>query len=487
MLRKAAVVSLVLLVLVSGAALYLLKPAPAVRPVAGTWLDALESAGVKSLSVRTPEGFEMTAAAQDLPDLWLMRWTEGGEERAWPVESTRVRALVRLVADLRSLPDAGAPAGGGAAVLSITLGDGSVRSLRIGGSELGGRTPVTIEGEGGRSVMADGAFSQLFAREGLLAWRAGSAFYVGAGEAARFSVETSVERFAASRNAGRWGLTSPASTPARSDLCASLLSRGAMMSVRPTAGPAPEPVYSILRTETDVRAPVPGSGSEVTRRVLVQTLRVGGPADARREHLLGTVSAEWEEPGRRGTTPAWGAQTVLVDRAAFEALPLTFVGLASPVATDTRAPDVMRVSLRRADGVLKDRPAPAPLGETHERDVTLTRAIDGWRIARGTSAPRAVAEGDTPALTRMLSLLGEAECASVSLEAPKGATAAATIELGGAGGAVLSVVELGVVPPEKPGAPSTIVVRTGNVYRVYAVKGLEPVLSWLAGLLPPEG
>lgn len=454
---------LVLAVLLSGAAYVLLRGSGGGAAGGGRILE-FEPSGVTEIVIRRAVGpVQRLVRSADAGEWSLVVSEDGGGESAWPVMAPQVRGLLRILSDLHAEPAARSDADGRApTVVTLRRGSGGDLEFAVSQTRLSGR--VVLETlRGGRSagtywVPADVALA--LAPEGVMMWRDRAVLRGLGPETSRVELTGPSGSVSLARVRGRWGLTAPVVAAASQEsverLVATLagLRAADLRSRMPTLEPesARATVVSTSRdaegrlTETE-RVLVVGPAADMAgKRLYFAVLDGAGPAGS--HGVCGTIEAEGL--GALTTDP-----TAYVDRR----------GAAFPAA------DVGGVVIGGRG---------------------FTRTTRGWTTGPE-HAPLLPADAD--ALTSLLKVAAEHSADAVVLAAPAGVAAWRDMELRSLGGDPLARVQIGIEGTASGGGQARVVIRDGDVWRVYAAPGdveaAGAVLAALdrwgagAGALPP--
>lgn len=483
---KAAIIALVLALLGITGAFFLLRPEPP-AVVERTWLASLDPTRVGRITVGWPDGSSASLEPSAAPELWVLR--SGGV--TWPVKTSRVHAALKLLSGI----DAGEAVGAGGtegASVAVLVG-GQERRLRVSDDVLAGRALVRVEGPPDAYRLADAQVAGMFGNAGLLAWREPSPFSTE--EFSRIRLQTIGRQVILGRVAGRWGVQVPVAAPADQESCTGLARTLTGLRVQRFIDQPPadekslglENPGALIDTETDFRVVENG---EVRRRLLLQQLKVGGPADSGGDRLFASMRAQWLDPDSRTVTAAWGPALAVVSRADLNSLTAELPAYVSRQAVQAAGVDVSRVTVVRDDEAMKEG-APGPLPG---RRVVVGRYIDEWQVTpAGQETARAAGADEVTAIERLLKVLTEQPADAVGREPPTGSRGFVRLVVEATGaGADIGVGTAVVAPAVKQGEPAAepqaaLVLRVGGIFRVYF--GAEPgqVAAWLEDVLPPEG
>lgn len=490
--RTVVIVVLLVAVLAGGASLYLLRPAPPPPRPAATWLSSLDIGAVTGIEVTWPGGESVTLAPSiAAPGLWLME----GRSAAWPVQSGRARAALRLLVDAAAgSPQSDEALDAGATMVRVTAG-GQSHVVRVRDVGLGGRTLMCVEEPGGPrrwTFLVQSQLAGVFSRESLPSWRDDSAFPGGLADATSMRLEWAGRGVDLIKGMGRWGVGGPNPAPADHEAVAGMLRLLGSIPLRTfpggdETGTGLDRPTGFISARCDMRTARPDQPPLV--RSIVHELRVGGAADASETGRYVSIGAYVEESGaRRGL---WGPVIAIVDAARLEAVSADPLAYYSRRSAASPGADVTGLVLAARDGLLEPgsaisaHPIGSPSGDPRTaRDVNLTRGIDGWRYTPSDGPERALSPGAAAGLAGLVTALCDQAAEQVMTTPPREATSLARLELHGRGG-MLEALGVGVAPGPGPGG-TALVVRNGSVYRVYT-KGAREVIEFLKRELPPEG
>ncbi|MFM9958736.1 MAG: DUF4340 domain-containing protein [Phycisphaerales bacterium] len=210
------------------------------------------------------------------------------EQLTWPADPAQVETLLRALAELKPAPSAGKagklPAD--AALITLTMKDGSTRLVRISPTPIAGSTAVDIDGKS--PFMTDASILAAATQPGggPRGWRINRALPgAAAAELSRVSMTTPTETLAFSRQENRWFISRPVSARAGAAGVGTLLDSLSRIEIdrfitdpaqtTTTAGLASPRM--IITTERDLRSlDAQGNLQTDTRR---RSLFIGGPAD----------------------------------------------------------------------------------------------------------------------------------------------------------------------------------------------------------------
>ncbi len=468
-MQRAAIVSLVVVIVLGLGAWFTLKRGKAPGPVAPpAWMRLIEASKVEALSVTLSANESVTVARVQGTDLWMMRHSrDGNVVLEAPVRADQVRGVVRLMHDLDALPgDAEAGAWGGGVHVTMYTDKEPVADIEIASGALGGRVPVLLHApSGARTVLADGRLVSMFTAASLDAWRDDSLFSRLPGEYSRIRVESEGGAVAIAKAGAGWNVLEPVMTAADSSACTALVANVSEMRGQIAAQREAEvgalPLRVAIETETLVRRIV---GAEVETSVLRQIARVHEGTGGQ---LLAVVSAAWEKG--EGTTPAWRTTVVEIATAA---LPVPEAGvLLSRVSSRVAGVDVAGLRFAATEG---------------DWLAEFSRGLEGWK-GTGVSANRGVTTDETAGLGALVKLLCETEASAATLAPPADTKNFARVAVV-VGGIEAELMELGLGSVPLPsGVAEVLVVRVGKVSRVYPALEHKALMGWLRFVTTPGG
>jgi hypothetical protein len=485
---RTAILSLIIALVLAVAAWFVLRPKPVPPPPVKTWLATLDPLRVASMRVTWADKRSVTLEKSVVPGIWVLM---PGAGASWPVGTNQVRGAMRLFADLDALPPSeGNPPASGTDI-TIKFDDGTEHSLKMAEASLGGKTIVVVHGPPDSIRMGDGRLDKMFQGR-LLAWRQPSALCGSAsdsaGDPSRIKLQSTGRQVTLGATLGKWGVQAPQAAPADQGVCAELLQKLAALPVQKfidegladTATGLNAPT-AMVEVDTDFRV---AKGADVERRVLLQKVTVGGPADATGAKLYARLEANWKDPSKPGSLVAWSALAVINQS---DLAPITAEATAylSKVSTQKLVADVSGLVMRADDNALQVKPGAAPEAS---RSVRLARTLDGWRYKPESGEPKAPSPSGAAQIDALIHLLCEQPADAMGFEAPSGSKAIALIEIQGGDGPAQQVGAgvAEVTPAGKP-AQGALVLRVGAVFRVYLGKAALDIAKWIAEELPPEG
>ncbi|MFG0282965.1 MAG: hypothetical protein ACF8R7_00955 [Phycisphaerales bacterium JB039] len=468
MSRASVIVSLLIAAGLTALSLVTVRPATSAAAERVIVLQ-LDPAQVTELSV-VRDGVERRVQRGRLPGQWIVHTGAA----AWPIAPERMRAALRVLAELRGAPAEEVP-GAGAPTLRIARADGEPLTLRISPPGLGGRRLIGVVGSGGevRGYQVDDWLHEAFIGAGPDQWRARSAMPGVSLEASRLTLATQQMRIAISRGGGRWGLTAPVGAPASEQAVEALLGLLSQLGIMRFYDEAPaeaitgldEPVATI-RIERDMQIP---EGAGMRRITEVVTLEVGAPTDTTMSSLFARVTIDSSLEGAPRGQAIMAISAEALNR--INPRPEAYI---AETAAQAPASEIGALGLAPADGA--------------ESIVTLERAAEGWLVRAGPRDGAQLSADQSAALGEALRTICQRPAGAVLIEAPEGYTPQLRIELRSLGGSPLAIVDMGSMPaPQQAGTGMFLVIRSGQVWRVYESQTL-PALDLLASFLPaPAG
>ncbi len=195
------------------------------------------------------------------------------------------------------------------------------------------------------------------------------------------------------------------------------------------------------------------------------TLDVGGPADASGRNLFVAVGSG-SETGRR---------IVAVDAAGLSAaLTTSPADYIAPAAARTVPADVGALSLSTDPAIVADSSvAGGPLRRGERR---FKRSLGAWADVLEDGRESQLADGDSNAVTEVLTFLNTRTPQRIAVTPPDGYTPAGAIVLATQAGEPLELFEIGTLPA------AAIALRSGDIYRTYPADAAPRLLrDWLTG------
>jgi hypothetical protein len=406
-------------------------------------------------------------------DEWSLAEAGGG---SWPVASSRITPMLRLLADMRATADADPKAtpGDDAPVVKIALDEGSPITLRFASKTLAGAGLVAVEGgappageagenagAGTRLAMVADNIERALTNPGPRGWRSTSVLAGFDANPARIRLKNASGVLALRRVENRWGITEPLVAPADPASVAKLTKALAEAAITdfldtPPAAATPtglDPASDSVTLESDGAPPGAGSASGAATPVARRTIDLGSPADSSGKRLYARID---------------GTRTVVVDATSLAGVALTPAAYIAGTASALTGPDVGSVVMSGAAGSVSRR---------------LVRETDGWTEVMASGRGSLLPEADRNAVNDALKYLIERPATDVAITAPKGYTPVGTLELGGLDGRALETFEVGA----SDGPMLTL--KSGSVYRSYPLSAAPAVLrAWAEPSAPkPPG
>jgi hypothetical protein len=281
----------------------------------------------------------------------------------------------------------------------------------------------------------------------------------------------------------------PVGVPADQGACGQVLQRLGALPIKAFLEDQPDSMTGLanpsakIETESDFRI---AAGGNVIRRVLRQTVAVGGPADTAATKMYARVQAEWLDPSTGKSEVVWGPVLATIDRAdlnGFTAEPTAYV---SKMSVETPVADVGGFVLAEQVQAAPDKPENA--SAKSGRSVRVTRTLDGWRFKPDQGEMRTPSPSDMTQIDALVHLVCEQPADAVRLEPVTGTKGIAQIDVrvgpGPTLGGLVGIAEF--TPPGKQAQPA-LVLQVGPVIRVYLGKAALGVAQWISDQLPPEG
>lgn len=388
MSRASVLIAIVVMCLLAAGSWMALRPkSVTMAPVP---LVATDLAGAAIIRLSDRES-ELRLRRGSLPEQWLLEHAHPGIEAggsAWPVDPTRVRALLRLVMDLRAEgPPLDEATGTRVLVRFEDATERVLAEITVSGESLGGL--AVAQTSAGRARIED-RFAAMFRADNVLSWRQAVAMVRTPQPATRLICRSrqnaaSAEEVVDLRRAGNgWVLMAPVTTDAEAD-DATALAR-AMESVQfvdliekstddGTLGlKAPLRVYqmeSVLGVLESTQT-LPGSGS-APRQTLVQTLEIGGPAPTSGTRFARVTAVQVNGAAGSEEKIVWGPQVGIVDVSTISSLRAGPEHLIARRAVRLPAVDIAAIGGRVGDMSEEIR---------YEREASAWRVSDAVRASR---------------------------------------------------------------------------------------------------------
>lgn len=468
MSMKAVIVSLVVVIAAAVGAFFLLRPA-ASAPVRESvpWLTSLDASGVRAIAVGEAGGglrVESPSGEGGHGGVWRVVRPDG---LAWPAQESRVRGAVRLLADLGNAQVGEAP-GAGVREVRLELAGTGMISAKIDSAPLAGRTRVEVTGPQGERALRIGeaGLADVFSATGVAAWMDPALVRPGVGALDRVQLESGARMVVLERGRGRWIVAQPGRVPADDAATRRLegvlagLTAARLMPDEPIANAGIERPTGFVRVESVVRSAV--QGGEVAERRLVQELRMGSAADAAQKSVFVVVQAFWMDRATGRQTPAWGPMVAVIDRARLDTIVADPAAYFARSAVGVPVADVGGLAIwSDAQALQDDAGVPKEVPASAHR---LARTIDGWRVRVAGIPDRVLEPAGLEAVAAFVKALCETPAAEVRITPPENIEGYGWVRVDGAAGAPLELVGIGVAEVMGKAA---LVLRTGNVWRVY--------------------
>jgi hypothetical protein len=240
----------------------------------------------------------------------------------------------------------------------------------------------------------------------------------------------------------------------------------------------------VVEMRSSVNTVKPGS-QEVTRRVLVQSVRVLGAADATGKTLLAVAKGAWEDSPEAAL---WGPMQLSISAADLATIPTDAAKLASRLLLDIPAADITRLYLGHTDtgedlaGTSLTPPPMAALesGSNKAAAASVVRDVNGWML----KGVRASGARDATRMEPVLALLCKTPAAHVQFKAIEGAKASMTLIAVTAKGPHAMV---GIATGLDSSGKRVLIVRSGGAYFIFGPEAAVPTIEVLEELLPVEG
>jgi hypothetical protein len=469
-MKTAVIVSLVLAVGLAFATFFVRRPPPTPPSVPISWLAALSESSIDEIRFSWGEKADDLRIVRTGPSEWVMERSavSGGVVR-WPVQAAQVRGGLRLLAELANAKhtDQAAMAGVQTTLISFSMEGRPIGSMRLATKGLGGQVSAIIDAAPPRFVFVEEALSRAFLRDGVLQWRTPLALPGVASGANRIVIANPSSRVELVKTQGRWLVYEP---------IRATTSDPAMKQLIQTLGTLPISRFAddveILDASLGLQSPIasiqvesPLDTGAVGRRVRIERLEVGGPADVARTTLFVRASAVIQKDGVQ-VESAWGPLVVVIDRARLDPIAGDASVYASKAVLRASAADV--TSIRVVD----------PQGGR----AAYTRTIDGWFAVDGEGRPGAKLEGErTKAVREFVELLCGERAAEVRADDAERSEVIWTIETGVSDGPLPVVDVVRCMIEEKP----RVGLRVKGVLRLYKVDEERQIEAWSRMLRNP--
>ncbi len=465
MSRTTIIIALLLAALLGGAAIFALRPKTP-SGTTGPLLAGFDISGVNRLEIGRGAGPSTSIELHDrAAGVWVMHWVDaGGVARTWPASASRVRAALRLLAELMSDPAAGSgPSDPKATRVTISTSGAAQRVLLLGEGAVAGRTRVTLEGSSPpAAALAESALLQVFQSEGIEAWREPSIFGTEVSDASRLTIGSGSREIVLARVGKSWGMQAPLVAPADEPTVTTVLNALASSAVRSflaRATPECDQALAGPASKIVVESTHRGGAGDADRWTVVQSVTIGGAADVGGSSLFARLEAMIEVPSTRTSAVIWGPALVTVDREAVNAIPADPAAFVSRVALRTPLAGVgaLAFSIRT---------------ENQDTTWTATRTPGGWKAGEDPASTRTSA-----VLDAVLKLVTQERAGAVRLDEPEGLRVAARVDIISPDRA--KVEECTLLVPTSQSAKHSLTVGSGGAWRTYSGQGVTAITEWL--------
>jgi len=433
----------------------------------GPFLD-FDPARVVEIRVTKNDGsFDAVRRGQD-PGAWsvISGGPDGKETEPWPAGATQVRSVLRILSTLspERPAEAGATMDGQARTVKLVLDDQQSRELQLSPRALGG---LVLAKTGTRSGWVGSEVGKMLAVSGPRDWRDPSALPGLGLDIARITLKGQGGAVVLARVQGRWGVREPVAEPAEPAAVVKLLS--ALQTVRVTdfldagtpEGTGLESPIAELSVESDSRE---GEGAQARVVTTRTSLAAGQAAEMGAKTVFARLSRS-----RGGITEY--SRVVIVSGEVLAAITTDPASYFSRRALSAPEADV---------GGLVISPQAAAAR-------TYRRTIDGWE-ADSSGVPATVSRADSEAIAALLGVVSQTPTDQViyseswppALGPQAESRAVAAVEIHGAGGAPMATFGVSAAVLSANGAREQMIIRSGQVWRVYAAEPSAAVLIWLA-------
>lgn len=376
---------------------------------------AAEPAALLDFDPATVDGIEVAAAGRESVTIervdilgtsrWMVRWNEGETALTWPADEGAVRAALRVLstATIDERRNIGPVHGG---TVTLTLADGTTRSLAFAESTLAGRVEVVASGTQERKGLTDAALFDAFIKTGILAWRDRRPLPGLAAGPAMLELTSPSGTLRLIRRQGRFTMLKPISAPVNAETATELSRSLASIAVerfidtRAQADAEPDPdrfgwsaPLATIVTETAVRL---STGENASTKTVRQSMLVGKPTDAAGEEVF--VRLEWtiiagDAPPETLAGPVVAAMsTELLNN--LTTRPEPYLGLRSVESLPAAVESLTLTSDARA--------------------VTITRNGSAWTAGRDALLP-----DESTQIDALIALLAETDAAGASIVKPE--------------------------------------------------------------------
>ncbi|MGQ0626481.1 MAG: DUF4340 domain-containing protein [Phycisphaerales bacterium] len=408
------------------------------------------------------------------PGGWTI--TLAGAAAPWPVDPTRIRAVLDIVAGLRASGTTSETAalGESATLVEIKLQDGSRRTMRMATRTLGGQgiievatLPATGEASPGRLATVPDSVVNLFVNPGPRGWRDTSLLPGVGTTASRIRILTAAGTgLALGKVQGSWGVREPVAGMADAGSVQRLLS--VLENLRLTRF---HDDGAITAKDTALDTP--------TAQVVIESDTAGTPT----RHL--TIGARSDSTGASyfatidegQTIVSIGTEGINAIRPSVEeylsgsATALAPADIAMLVFKGSLPPPAPPAGATPPTQPLPPTSAPIELGFRRSATTWVELAPGGKEVAQDPARLKQIDD--------MLAFLTSQRAAHLWLADPAGYVRIGTLTLSGAGGETLEELEVATA------GPAALVLRSGKVLRGYT--SVPDLLRGSIGALPPAG
>ncbi len=469
-MKTAVIISLVLAVGLAFATFFVRHPSPAPPPAPVPWLAALSESTIDTIRFSWGEKADELRIVRTGPSEWVMeRSALDGAVVRWPVQSAQVRGGLRLLTDLANAKhtDQAVMAGVRTTLIAFSLQGREIGSMRLATKGLGGQVSAIIDAAPPRFIFVEEALARAFLRDGVLQWRTPLALPGVASGANRIIIANPKSKVDLVKPQGRWLVYEPiratTSDPAMKQLLQTLgslpISRFADdVEMQNDSLGLSSPIASI-----QVESPLDSGAAG--RRVRIERLEVGGPADVARTTMFVRASASIQSDGVQ-VDPAWGPLVVVIDRARLDAISGDASVYASKAVLRAAAADVTSIRVVDARG----------------GRAAYLRTIDGWFVADGEGRPGVKVEGErTKVVREFVELLCGERAAEVRPDDAEKFEVVWTIDTRVSEGPLPAVDLVRCLIQGQP----RVGLRVKGVLRLYDVDAERQIEAWLRMLVSP--
>lgn len=494
---RTVAVLVVFVLLLAGVTAWALMPR-AGGPARGAAFDAalatLNPDSLRAIEITQPTGKSIRIELDQRTRQWLTRVTPAA---AWPVVSSRPRALAGLLADVAKAPREKSSEPVGTRTVTVTHdsnGTPTTHTIRVDATALAGRTRVYTMDATGQwwSTAADAQFASLFTPESLNAWADTHALVDLGQMASRVRLECADGRIELIRQGTRWSITEPKLGLADPQAVTALLQQLAEFTRTHPASPSTAPNGEASRSVffASVECELADSAGS---RILAQTIRVR--SDAISPDAVEAEASAFAETRPGETAMVWGPAIARLDRAKFDAFSADPAVYVARIASQVSRADIAIIRVTRELAALDAATVLTPLtaaAAPSTRALTISTNGAAWRITPPTSTgptePASRGEPATPEqekwIAQLRDLLTSTRAESVSMKPNKDLRGDLVLTLASPSGAPLDVVAIATT--REHGAPR-VVIRRAGVYLTYNAPEGAALVEWLERQLPPEG